>query len=233
MKRLWWCRSWSVGAPASLAEENPLVPEFTYAQGMSFWQQFTPVLGLITLRPMLTSFRGSGASSGVAGRTTGFVPPGFEIATLVYFRPVLIGMLVLVRGRANTGKRWQQKHAAGWRSTGCGTSPSQLRWRWESERCFCPSGSGEGRFEAWGSYKFAALIEFGSVMLGRLDPSNCLMPKSQLLRTDLSAHRAMRMDAIFSGLLDDRQPENLSEPLRKSGFYEQVTGVKCFLSFPS
>ena len=79
-----------------------------------------------------------------------------------------------------------ETHAAGWQLDleGAGHRRHAVSLAMgNSERCFCPSGSGEGRFEAWGSYKFAALIEFGSVMLGRLDPSNCLMPKSQLLRT--------------------------------------------------
>ena len=46
---------WSVGAPASLAEGNPLLQVHVRA-GHVFWQYFTPVLGLITLLAMLTSF---------------------------------------------------------------------------------------------------------------------------------------------------------------------------------
>ena len=39
---------WSAGAPASLAEGNPLLQVHVRA-GHVFWQYFTPVLGLITL----------------------------------------------------------------------------------------------------------------------------------------------------------------------------------------
>ena len=46
---------WSAGAPASLAEGNPLLQVHVRA-GHVFWQHFTPVLGLITLLAMLTSF---------------------------------------------------------------------------------------------------------------------------------------------------------------------------------
>ena len=46
---------WSAGAPASLAEGNPLLQVHVRA-GHVFWQYFTPVLGLITLLAMLTSF---------------------------------------------------------------------------------------------------------------------------------------------------------------------------------
>ena len=183
---------WSAGAPASLAEGNPLLQVHVRA-GHVFWQYFTPVLGLITLLAMLTSFGTPSRHLTWRLSATGLMLRSRPWS--IFVRSSSECLLTTEQGSQR--KRWQQKHAAGWRSTGCGTSPSQLRWRWESERCFCPSGSGEGRFEARGSYKFAALIEFGSVMLGRLDPSNCLMPKSQLLRTGQGAHRADSVASEF------------------------------------
>ena len=46
---------WSAGAPASLAEGNPLLQVHMRA-GQVFWQYFTPALGLIAVLALLTSF---------------------------------------------------------------------------------------------------------------------------------------------------------------------------------
>ena len=45
---------WSAGAPASLAEGNPLLQVHMRA-GQVFWQYFTPALGLIAVLALLTS----------------------------------------------------------------------------------------------------------------------------------------------------------------------------------
>ncbi len=83
---------WSVGAPASLAEGNPLLQVHKRA-GQVVWQYFTPVLGLITLLAMLTSFGTPPAHRAWRLAATGLMLL-VSIATLVYFRPVLIGMLI-------------------------------------------------------------------------------------------------------------------------------------------
>ena len=83
---------WSVGAPASLAEGNPLLQVHVRA-GHVFWQYFTPVLGLITLLAMLTSFGAPLRHLAWRLAATGLMLL-VSIATLVYFRPVLIGMLI-------------------------------------------------------------------------------------------------------------------------------------------
>ena len=80
---------WSAGAPASLAEGNPLLQVHVRA-GHVFWQYFTPVLGLITL---LTSIGTPSRHLAWRLAATGLMLL-VSIATLVYFRPVLIGMLI-------------------------------------------------------------------------------------------------------------------------------------------
>jgi hypothetical protein len=77
---------WSAGAPASLAEGNPLLQVHARA-GHVFWQYFTPVLGLITLLAMLTSI-------GTPSRHLAWRLAATGLMLLVYFRPVLIGMLI-------------------------------------------------------------------------------------------------------------------------------------------
>ena len=46
---------WSAGAPASLAEGNPLLQVHIRA-GHVFWQYFTPALGLIAVLALLAGF---------------------------------------------------------------------------------------------------------------------------------------------------------------------------------
>jgi hypothetical protein len=83
---------WSTGAPASLAEGNPLLAVHVRA-GRVFWSVFTPALGLIALLTLATSF-------GTPPRhlTWRIAASGLllvvSIVTLVYFRPALIGMVV-------------------------------------------------------------------------------------------------------------------------------------------
>ena len=77
---------WSVGAPASLAAGNPLLQVHIRA-GHVVWQYFTPVLGLITLLAMLTSFGTPPRHRAWRLAATGLMLL-ISIATLVYFRPV-------------------------------------------------------------------------------------------------------------------------------------------------
>ena len=89
MKRLWWCRSgrqeprprWRKGIRCCIRA------------GHVFWQYFTPVLGLITLLAMLTSIGTPSRHLAWRLAATGLMLL-VSIATLVYFRPVLIGMLI-------------------------------------------------------------------------------------------------------------------------------------------
>jgi hypothetical protein len=101
---------WSAGAPASLAEGNPLLQVHVRA-GHVFWQYFTPVLGLITVLAMLTSFGAPPRHLAWRLAATGLMLL-VSIATLVYFRPVLIGMLInhgaglTPEGMAAEARRW-------------------------------------------------------------------------------------------------------------------------------
>ncbi|MES2221880.1 MAG: DUF1772 domain-containing protein [Acidobacteriota bacterium] len=83
---------WSAGAPASLAEGNPLLQVHIRA-GHVFWQYFTPALGLIALLALLTSFGAPRPQLAWRLAATGLLLL-VSVATLVYFRPVLIEMLV-------------------------------------------------------------------------------------------------------------------------------------------
>src|SRR5260370_42414902 len=74
---------WSAGAPASLAEGNPLLEVDVHA-GHVFWRDFTPVLGLITLLAMVT--RIGPPSRPLAQRLPANVLQVLvSVATLVYF----------------------------------------------------------------------------------------------------------------------------------------------------
>lgn len=83
---------WAAGAPASLAEGNPLLQVHIRA-GHVFWQYFTPALGLITLLALLTSFGAPPRLLAWRLAATGLLL-AVVVATLVYFRPVIIGMVV-------------------------------------------------------------------------------------------------------------------------------------------
>lgn len=83
---------WSAGAPASLAEGNPLLQVHVRA-GHVFWQNFTPALGLTALLALLTSFGAPARHLAWRLAATGLMLL-VSVATLVYFRPVLIGMVV-------------------------------------------------------------------------------------------------------------------------------------------
>lgn len=83
---------WSAGAPASLAEGNPLL-QVPIRSGQVFWPYFTPALGLIALITLITSFGTAPhhqvwrvAASGLLLLVT--------ITTLAYYRPVIIGMVI-------------------------------------------------------------------------------------------------------------------------------------------
>jgi hypothetical protein len=83
---------WSEGAPASLAEGNPLLQVHIRA-GRVFWQYFTPALGLIALLALLTSF--GAPRPHLAWRLAATILLLLvSVATLVYFRPALIEMVV-------------------------------------------------------------------------------------------------------------------------------------------
>lgn len=83
---------WSAGAPASLAEGNPLLQVHIRA-GHAFWQYFTPALGLIALLALLTSFGAPPRHLAWRLAATGLILL-VSVVTLVYFRPVIIGMVV-------------------------------------------------------------------------------------------------------------------------------------------
>lgn len=83
---------WTTGAPASLAAGNPLL-EVQVRAGRVFWSYFTPIPGLIALLALATSFgmplrhlAWRVAASGL------FIL--VMIATLAYFRPAAIAMVV-------------------------------------------------------------------------------------------------------------------------------------------
>ncbi len=103
---------WSAGAPASLAEGNPLL-RVPMRAGQVFWPFFTPALGLISLLALATSFG---------------TPPRHMV-----WRVSATGLLLLVSSRlwlifarpssewssttepAAPRKPWPPKRAAGWR----------------------------------------------------------------------------------------------------------------------
>jgi hypothetical protein len=83
---------WSAGAPASLAEGNPLL-RVPVRSGQVFWPFFTPALGLIALLALVTSF-------GTPARHLAWRVPAtgllllVSIATLAYYRPAIIVMVI-------------------------------------------------------------------------------------------------------------------------------------------
>ena len=83
---------WSAGAPTSLAEGNPLLQVHIRA-GHVFWQYFTPALGLIAVLALLTSFGAPPRHLAWRLAATGLLLL-VSVATLVYFRPAVIGMVV-------------------------------------------------------------------------------------------------------------------------------------------
>jgi hypothetical protein len=83
---------WSTGAPASLAQGNPLL-EVTVRAGRVFWSFFTPALGLIALLALATSIGTPPRHLAWRVAATGLLIL-VSIATLAYFRPALIGMVV-------------------------------------------------------------------------------------------------------------------------------------------
>ena len=83
---------WSAGAPGSLAEGNPLLQVHVRA-GLVFWQYFTPALGLIAGLALLTSFRTPPRHLAWRLAATGLLLL-VSVATLLYFRPALIEMVV-------------------------------------------------------------------------------------------------------------------------------------------
>ena len=83
---------WSAGAPASLAEGNPLL-RVPMRSGQVFWPFFTPALGLIALLALVTSFGTSPRHLAWRLAATGLLLI-VSIVTLVYFRPAIIGMVV-------------------------------------------------------------------------------------------------------------------------------------------
>lgn len=83
---------WSAGAPTSLAEGNPLL-QVPMRAGRVFWSVFTPALGFIALLTLVTSF--ASPSTHLAWRVAASVLLlAVSIATLVYFRPAIIGLVV-------------------------------------------------------------------------------------------------------------------------------------------
>lgn len=83
---------WSAGVPASLAEGNPLL-RVPMRYGQVFWPFFTPALGLIALLALVTSFGSSPRYLAWRLAATGLLLL-VSIATLVYFRPAIIGLVV-------------------------------------------------------------------------------------------------------------------------------------------
>ena len=82
---------WSTGAPASLAEGNPLLG-VPVRPGRVFWSFFTPALGFIALLALATSF-GTPSRHLVWRVAASGLLLMVSIATLVYFRPAIIGMV--------------------------------------------------------------------------------------------------------------------------------------------
>jgi hypothetical protein len=83
---------WSAGAPGSLVEGNPLL-QVQVRAGHAFWQYFTPALGLIAVLALLTSLGAPWRHLTWRLAATGLMLL-VSVATLVYFRPAVIGMVV-------------------------------------------------------------------------------------------------------------------------------------------
>lgn len=83
---------WAAGAPASLAAGNPLL-QVPMRAGQAFWSVFTPALGLIALLALVTSFGTPAHHLGWRLAATGMFIL-VSIATLAYFRPAAIAMIV-------------------------------------------------------------------------------------------------------------------------------------------
>ena len=83
---------WSAGAPASLAKGNPLL-QVQIRAGHAFWQYFTPALSLIALLALVTSFGAPPRHLLWRLAATGLILL-VSVATLIYFRPAAIGMVV-------------------------------------------------------------------------------------------------------------------------------------------
>lgn len=83
---------WSAGAPASLAEGNPLL-RVPMRSGQVFWPFFTPALAVIALLAVVTSFGAPPRQLGWRLAATGLLLI-VSIVTLAYYRPAIIGMVV-------------------------------------------------------------------------------------------------------------------------------------------
>jgi len=83
---------WAAGAPASLAAGNPLL-QVPMRAGQAFWSVFTPALGLIALLALVTSFVTPTHHLAWRLAATGMFIL-VSIATLAYFRPAAIAMIV-------------------------------------------------------------------------------------------------------------------------------------------
>lgn len=78
--------------PATLAEGNPLLLVPIRAGGV-FWAFFTPALGFVALLALITSFGTPSRHLAWRISATGLLLV-VSIATLAYFRPAIIGMVV-------------------------------------------------------------------------------------------------------------------------------------------
>ena len=83
---------WSTGAPASLAAGNPLL-EVQVRAGHVFWPYFTPIPGFIALLALVTSFGTPTRHLAWRVAASGLFL-AVVIATLAYFRPEAIEMVV-------------------------------------------------------------------------------------------------------------------------------------------
>ena len=83
---------WSDRAPASFSEANPLL-QVQERAGHAFWQYYTPALGAIALAALVTSFGTPPRHMAWRVAASGLLVV-VSIATLAYFRPALIGMIV-------------------------------------------------------------------------------------------------------------------------------------------
>ena len=83
---------WSTGAPASLAAGNPLL-EVQVRAGHVFWSYFTPIPGFIALLALATSFGTPRRHLAWRVAASGLFI-AVMIATLAYFRPQAIAMVV-------------------------------------------------------------------------------------------------------------------------------------------
>jgi len=83
---------WSAGAPASLAEGNPLL-QVPIRSGQVFWPFFTPALGVIALLALATGFVTPPRHFAWRVAATGLLLI-VSIATLIYFRPTIVRMVI-------------------------------------------------------------------------------------------------------------------------------------------